>query len=260
MAGATTQEELVESQFGGQASAYLSSAVHASGADLDALVATVHGMAGARVLDLGCGAGHVAFAAARHVGEVVACDLSPRMLETVASAAASRGIANLRTQQASAERLPFADGEFDAVLSRFSAHHWRNMTAGLREASRVLRPGGLFGLVDAVSPGVPILDTHLQAVELLRDPSHVRDYTRAEWEAAMAGAGLIVTATERHRIRLEFDDWIARMRTQAVLADAIRRLQHASPEDVARHFAIGADGSFDLDVALFRAVKPGGAD
>lgn len=85
-----TQEALVEKQFGAQASAYLASAVHAGGEDLAALSALTHGKRGARVLDMGTGGGHVAYAIAPHVSEVVAYDLSAEMLSVVARTAAER--------------------------------------------------------------------------------------------------------------------------------------------------------------------------
>jgi SAM-dependent methyltransferase len=252
---ARTQEALAAAQFGAQAGAYLTSAVHAQGADLAALAALAAGQAGARVLDLGCGGGHVAYAVAPHVGEVVAYDLSAGMLEVVAAAARERGLGNLRTVQGPAERLPFADASFDLVLSRYSAHHWRDFAAGLREAARVVRPGGRAGFVDAVSAGGPACDTFLQAVELLRDTSHVRDRTRAEWEAALADAGLLAGATTAFRVRLDFATWVARMRTPAPLVAAIRALQDAATDTVRQHFAIEPDGSFMLDVALFAADR-----
>jgi hypothetical protein len=109
--------------------------------------------------------------------------------------------------------------------------------------------------VDAVSPGVTLLDTLLQATELLRDPSHVRDYSRAEWEAAMVRAGLRPTSVSAHLVRLDFASWIERMRTPRVQVDAIRALQAAMSACVARYFEIGPDGSFTLDVGLFAASK-----
>jgi ubiquinone/menaquinone biosynthesis C-methylase UbiE len=251
-----TQEALVGRQFGSQAAAYLTSAVHAQGADLEALIALVDAAANPRVLDLGCGGGHVSYGVAARAREVVAYDLSAQMLEVVARAAAERGIANLVTQQGKVERLPYSDASFDCVLSRYSAHHWRDFDAALREAARVLKPGGLAGFVDAISPGVPLLDTNIQAIELLRDPSHVRDYSRPEWEAAMIRAGLCPVTTSAYRVRIDFASWVARMRTPKVQIDAIRALQATMAESVTQHFEIAADGSFTLDVALFRASKP----
>jgi SAM-dependent methyltransferase len=208
------------------------------------------------VLDLGCGAGHVSFAVAPHVRSVVAYDLSPEMLTVVAQAATARGFDNLTTKQGVAERLPFADGEFDCVLSRYSAHHWRDFDAGLREAARALKPGGIAGVVDSVSVGSALLDTYLQAVELLRDPSHVRSRSRSEWDDAINRAGLVPGVVRPFRVRLEFAVWIERMRAPPVRADAIRALQALMSDSVTRHFAVEADGSFCIDVALFEAAKP----
>ncbi len=251
-----THETLVNTQFGAQAGAYLKSAVHAQGPDLEALAALVAGKNEARVLDLGCGGGHVSFAVAKHVREIVAYDLSADMLAVVAKAARERGFGNLSTQQGVAEKLPFADTSFDFVLSRFSAHHWRDVDAGMREAARVVRPGGTVAIVDAISPGTPVLDTFLQTLEMLRDPSHVRDYTRAEWVAMMTRAPLVAGEARQYRLRLDFQSWLERMRTPKVQADAIRALYAAMSADVRRHFAIEADNSFTIDVMMLVTAKP----
>ena len=250
-----SHEALLGQQFGARAAAYLTSAVHAQGADLEALADLVRGKPEARVLDLGCGGGHVSFAVAPHADSVMAYDLSAEMLEVVAHAARERGLANIATQRGMVERLPFADASFDFVFSRYSAHHWWDFDAGLREAARVLKPGGIAAFVDSICPGVPLFDTYLQSVELLRDPSHVRSYSRAEWDTAIARAGLVCTATRRHRIRLMFPVWVERMSTPKLQCDAIRALQNAMSESVTRYFNIGADGSFDLDVMFAQATK-----
>lgn len=204
MMTAKTHESVVAGQFGPRAAAYVTSAVHAQGEDLQSLGEIVRGHKSARALDLGCGGGHVSFHVAPHVAEVVAYDLSEEMLAAVRSAAAERGLANIVTRQGAVERLPFEDASFDFVLSRFSAHHWRDFAAGLREARRVLKRSGRAVFMDAVTPGQGLLDTYLQTIELLRDPSHFRNYSRAEWRQALTDAGFVPDAGTARKVPLEF--------------------------------------------------------
>jgi SAM-dependent methyltransferase len=246
---------LVTQQFGARAGAYVESAVHAQGADLDQAAALLDGRNSARVLDLGCGGGHVSFCAAARVAEVIAYDLSADMLAAVARVAAERGYANITTKQGRAEALPFPDTHFDVVLSRYSAHHWHGFGQALAEARRVLRPGGRALFMDVVSPGLGLLDTYLQSVELIRDPSHVRDYSIAEWVEALAAAGFTLASVTARRLRLDFATWVARMATPQTQSDTIRALQAQMAEDVARHFAIEADGSFTIDTAAIEVTR-----
>jgi SAM-dependent methyltransferase len=249
-----SQHEVAQSQFGPRADAYVTSAVHASGADLDAVERIASRTRPARALDLGCGGGHVAYRLAPHAHEVIACDLSKDMLAAVSQAAAQKGFPNVRTIEAPAEALPFDDASFDLVACRFTAHHWQDFRAGIAEAHRVARPGAPAVFIDVVAPDRPLLDTHLQAVELLRDTSHVRDYTIAEWSRTVEGAGFTVQAVTRHRLRMAFQSWVERMRTPAPLFEAIRALQSHASSDVRAYFEIEEDGSFMLDVMMLEAV------
>lgn len=249
-----SHERLVEDQFGPRAAAYVSSPVHAQGEDLDALEAIISAARPEKAIDLGAGGGHVAYRMSPHAGAVTAVDLSAEMTTAIAATAASRGLANIETVTAPAEALPCTDGQFDFLGCRFSAHHWRDFEGGLREARRALKPGASAVFIDACSPGGPALDTHLQAIELLRDMSHVRDYTVAEWGAALVRAGFLVRASRSWRIRMDFDQWIARMRTPDENVRAIRVLQSAAADNVRSHFAIEADGSFMLDTMMIEAV------
>ena len=252
-----THAGTVAGQFGPQADAYVASAVHAAGADLDRIAAIAAEVGAAAphawALDLGCGGGHVAYRMAGEIGKVVAYDLSAEMLAAVAATAAERGLANIMTEQGAAERLPFADGAFALVASRYSAHHWGDLDAALREARRVAVPGGRVVFADVVSPGRPLADTWLQALELLRDPSHGRNLALAEWVAALDRAGLAVTRATTGRLRLDFPTWIARMRTPPAHVAAIESLMDAAPAEVRRHFAFEADRSFTIDTAVIEA-------
>ena len=249
-----TVHNLVSKQFSPRAAAYVQSAVHAQGEDLKELAEFASANRFARALDLGCGGGHASFALAPHVGEITAYDLSAEMLSAVAAEAARRGFANLKTQQGTVEKLPFADASFDFAVTRFSAHHWHDIRAGLREARRVLKLGAPAMFLDVFAPANPLLDTFLQTFEMLRDPSHVRDYSVAEWTNMLREAGFDPSAATERRIHIDYAQWIARMQTPKVYADAIRALQKDMSEDVLKHYAIEADGSFMLDVMSMKAV------
>jgi ubiquinone/menaquinone biosynthesis C-methylase UbiE len=247
-------EDVVADQFGPRAKAYVESAVHAQGEDLVALEAIVSQAAPTHALDLGTGGGHVAYLLARHARTVTASDLSADMLAVVAATARDRGLGNIETVVARAERLPFGASTFDFIACRYSAHHWREFEGGLREARRVIGAGVPAVFIDAYSPGPALLDTHLQAVELLRDGSHVRDYTASEWTRALARCGFAIRAVRTWRVRMDFPVWTARMRTPDGNVRAIRDLQAAASAEVHAHYVIEPDGSFMLDTMMLETV------
>jgi ubiquinone/menaquinone biosynthesis C-methylase UbiE len=254
-----THDQAVHDQFDPRATAYLASAVHAQGPDLlhaRVLVAALRGPLDS-LLDVGCGAGHLSFALAPAFRRVVAVVPSPGMLTTVAHEAAARGLSQLEVQQGSAESLPFADATFEVVASRFSAHHWRFAESGVREMCRVLRPGGRLLMIDTVGHEDALVDTHLQAIELLRDPSHVRNRSVSQWRRLLEHAGLRDTQDAQWPLRLEFTSWVERMRTPASRVGMIRELQHSAAREVHEALSLEADGSFRIDVGSFWARKGG---
>jgi ubiquinone/menaquinone biosynthesis C-methylase UbiE len=246
-------QKTVEAQFGATAGAYLTSMVHSQGEDLKAIGAHLGARKPGRVLDLGCGGGHVTYTAAPLAESVVAYDLSAEMLRTVAEEAARRGLLNISTAQGRAEALPFAAQSFDWVCTRYSAHHWADVRKAMHEVRRVLKPGGSFLLVDVCAPAEVLCDTHLQTIELLRDGSHVRDYSVQEWRGFLHAAGFVIEAEQAWKLDLDFDSWVRRMRTPQVYVEAIRTLLHAAPDEVKGYFAVADDGSFRVDTALFQA-------
>ena len=92
-----------------------------------------------------------------------------------------------------------------------------------------------------------MLDTFLQTIELLRDPSHGRNYSPAEWLAALAAAGFTPVAMVARRLPLDFTAWVGRMKTPPIHVAAMRSLQLGASEAVRTHFDIAEDGSFTLD-------------
>jgi ubiquinone/menaquinone biosynthesis C-methylase UbiE len=248
-----SHETIVDDQFGSRANEYVKSAVHAGGDDLDALEAVAVREKPDRAVDVGSGGGHVAYRLAGHARVVTAVDLSAAMTNAVKDTARQRGMLNIKTCVAPAERMPFDDASFDFLACRFSAHHWRDFEAGLREARRIMTPGATAVFIDVVSPSHAAFDTHLQVVELLRDPSHVRDYTLSEWTVALDRAGFRVRSTQMRRLRMDYPTWVERMRTPEPHRAAIRSLQQSASLETTTYYAIEADGSFTLDTLQIEA-------
>ena len=94
-----------------------------------------------------------------------------------------------------------------------------------------------------------------ESVEVLRDTSHVRDYSASEWLRQVSEAGLHTRSTTRQRLRLEYTSWVERMRTPQALRVAIRELQQAMGAEVREYFEIEADGSFSTDVLVLWAER-----
>jgi SAM-dependent methyltransferase len=111
---------------------------------------------GGRVLDVGCGPGHLANRLARDHGlEVTGLDLDPMMVERARANAVQTVVAERRPTfvVGGVAALPFPDGSFDLVVSTLSMHHWADATAGQAEIGRVLCPGGR-ALIWDIRPGV----------------------------------------------------------------------------------------------------------
>jgi ubiquinone/menaquinone biosynthesis C-methylase UbiE len=205
-----------------------------------------------RVLDVGCGAGHTALAFAPRVAEVVALDLTDAMLDQTLELATERGFANVRVQRGDAADLPFPDDRFDVVTSRLSAHHYADAGAAVREAARVLAPGGIFLLSDTVAPEEPARDTFLNCFELLRDASHVRDYRISEWRGMLRDAGFEPEQLGQWKIEQDFDPWVERIGTHPDAVAGLRALFDHVPQEVRSTFDIRGDGdyAFTLQLAL----------
>ena len=250
----------VSQQFSPAAENYRKSAVHSAGPDLEAMLQSAQLAADALILDAGCGAGHTGAAFAAQVGRVIAYDLTETMLEQVMILAQEKGITNLETQLGDVESLPYDDHSLDAIVSRYSAHHWPNPQQALNEFARVTKPGGVFMLSDIVAPEEPMADSYLQTLEVLRDPSHVRDHSISQWQAMMEAAGYTVEVVMTHDLPLHMGQWLARINTPPTYAAAIRELMLGAPQAVRERFSLpteipaGDDCTFTIPGAVLRGV------
>ena len=235
MAGSDQIHQLVAANFGPVAEKYATSPGHANQAALDHLVELVAPAASAAVLDIATGAGNVALAFAPHVARVVAFDLTPSMLEQTLKTAATRGLINVEAVQGLAEDLPFENDTFDVVTVRLAPHHYADIQTAVDEMARVARPGGKVVIVDTTVPEDDTLDQEINEMETLRDNSHVQNYRPSVWRAMVERAGLTVVhesvAPYTEDFKMEFEEWIERIRTPEAEAEELRRrFRGASPE------------------------------
>jgi len=243
-------KEAVRRQFAPVAASYAASVVHAGGPDLRAMLDALPLRGDERLLDVGCGPGHTALAFAPRVAAVAAVDLTEDMLTQGRRLAAERGIGNTTFQQGDVEELPFSDGSFDLVTSRYSAHHYPHPDRALREIARVLEPGGAFLLVDVVAPDDPRADLLLNRIEALRDPSHVRDHIVGQWGDMLAASGFAPEQRGAWPLRLEFSAWVARMNTPPASIGEIKALLDGASPAARAALLAEQDYSFSAPVAL----------
>lgn len=223
-------KQKVQQQFGANAAAYATSPVHAKGDSLARLIALTQPQPTWQVLDVATAAGHTAFAFAPHVAHVTATDLTPQMLTVAADLAVQKSISNVSFELADAEDLPYEAATFDLVTCRIAPHHFPDIQQFIKEAARVLKPGGLLAVVDNIVPGTHLrgkkarlineAGAYVNAFEKLRDPSHGRCWSVNEWEHGLRQAGFALQQQELLSKEMEFGLWAARM--QAAPDDIIR--------------------------------------
>lgn len=225
----------VQKQFGRTAAAYVESPNHAKGEDLDRIVALAAEHGGSRVVDVGTGVGHTLRRVAPVFRTAIGVDATREMLAAGVGVLAGAGVKNALLVQADATALPIASGSADVVTSRLAAHHFADAAGAFREVARILRPGGLFVLVDNYAPDEPELERFINEVETLRDPSHVCNQTVAGWSDLLRQAGLRTTVDSDTAItKLTTENWLERSQTPPDRVEEVRRrLRTASRSAVA---------------------------
>jgi SAM-dependent methyltransferase len=213
---------LSQERFGKLAAGYVSSSSHAKGADLDRLVEAGNPQADWLVLDVATGGGHTALKFAPRVRQVIATDLTPRMLAAAQKFILGQGIANISFELVDAEDLSFAADTFDLVTCRIAPHHFPDCARFIQEGQRVLKPGGLLLVQDHLLPEDRAAARFVDAFERLRDPSHNRAFSHSEWLRLFADAGLQVEHTGEIIKRHQLLPWAER---QGCLPETISQLR-----------------------------------
>lgn len=251
----STQHQVNQQQYQEKSEAYLHSAVHAQGPEFVKMQSVIAKFPQAQVLDLGCGGGHVTYHVATAAERVIAYDLCAEMVELVLTQAQQKALHNVQGKVGAAEQLDFPDQSFDVVLSRYSAHHWQNLGQAMQEIYRILKPQGKVVFFDVIGSADPILDTFLQTIEMIRDPSHVRDYSLAEWTRIAEYHGFQIEVVEKQALQLDFQTWVQRMQTPAASVATIRELQQKVSDQVRDYYQIQADGSFTTPTCYLQFTK-----
>src|SRR4029077_2842521 len=135
-------QSLIRDQFTRQATPFSTAAPIASEAALRMIIDAAKPGPDDTVLDVACGGGIVVCAFAPHLRDATGIDVTPAMLERARALAAERGLANVTWQEGEVERLPYPDGAFTIVVTRFAMHHFLDPAAVFREMVRVCAPPG----------------------------------------------------------------------------------------------------------------------
>jgi len=155
------------------------------------------------VLDVACGPGIVACAAARNASRVTGIDLTPAMIDQAQKRQRALGLSNLEWRVGNASALPFSDGAFDVVLTRYSFHHLAEPMVALREMKRVCRPGGRLVVIDATPS--PETQAAYDRMELLRDRSHTSALTLEQLRTIGREVGLAEQHIDGYRLEAELN-------------------------------------------------------
>jgi len=225
--------DVTRAEFARQAAQFSQSAATTDPALVARFVDAVGRDARGRVLDVACGPGIVTAALAAAAREVVALDLTPEMLAKAKARCSAAGRANVVFMQGSAGALAFPTGSFDAVVTRLSFHHFLEPPKVLAEMLRVLKVGGTLAVADVVSSEHADKAALQNAIEALRDPSHVRMLSGSELVGLIAGAGVAIDRQESWDKAREFEEWVgivANPERVAPLRTVVRALAEAGQD------------------------------
>lgn len=205
-------KDKVREQFGRTADGYVRNRGFAQGEDLAESARLLKPSVEDVMLDVACGGGHTALYFAPMVRSVVASDLTMQMLKKAQEFISEEGgVENVTFREADAEDLPFPSGSFTLLTCRIAPHHFPDVPRALREFHRVLRrKEGRMVIIDTLLPDDVEIADFFQAAERLRDPTHVRAYTKSEWVNMIDDAGFDVQSSKLFPKTHEFQEWAKR--------------------------------------------------
>jgi len=225
------KKQSARDRFGRRSDAYSKSSILSNKDHLNLIIDLASPEESDSVLDIATGNGFLAFEFAEKVSRVIGCDMTEDMLDIAESIRKDRKLDNVAFDVMDAESLRFEDGSFDIVSCRFAFHHFTNPKKVISEMVRVCRNGGKIVLVDGLSSEDPVKSEYHNRIEQIRDPSHVRLYSRSELIRMLQDAGLRVTHAREWDADFYFDEWIAIANPGEEIAEQVRSMMINSIED-----------------------------
>jgi ubiquinone/menaquinone biosynthesis C-methylase UbiE len=181
--------------------------------------------AGARILDVAGGTGQLGRYLCSGGASALIVDLTDAMLAAGLRAVLEEGRSDVSFVRGDASALPFPDGQFDVVVSRFALHHMDDPGSAIAEMVRVCRPTGSLTLVDMTAGGA----LH-DELERLRDPSHTRALAAEELVQLLGSCGREPRLTDEHEHTMPAEPWLDRARTPAAQRVRIRQVLEAEAD------------------------------
>lgn len=225
------KKQSARDRFGRRSDAYSKSGILSNKDHLNLIIDLASPEESDSVLDIATGNGFLAFEFAEKVSRVIGCDMTEDMLDIAESIRKDRELDNVSFEVMDAESLRFEDGSFDIVSCRFAFHHFTNPKKVISEMVRVCRNGGEIVLVDGLSSEDPVKSEYHNHIEQIRDPSHVRLYSRSELIKMLQDAGLRITHAREWDADFYFDEWIAIADPGEEIAEQVRSMMINSIED-----------------------------
>jgi SAM-dependent methyltransferase len=231
----SAHRDVILDQFTRQASPFANAPAIRNQEALRRIVAMAEAGGDDTALDVACGPGLLVCAFAKVVRHAMGIDVTPEMLEQARLEQKRTGLENVTWQLCNIPPLPFADQTFSIVTSRFALHHLLDPLAVLKEMRRVCLPGGRIVIADS-APSPEKADA-FNAMERLRDPSHVRAMPVEQLRGLFRDAGLAEPRQEFYRLEGDLEDLLQRSFPNAGDADRIRKIFEASLADDALDMA-----------------------
>lgn len=197
-------DKLIMDQFTRQAVPFASIPGHSAEEATKLLVKMANVGKGDVLLDVACGPGMLVCALAQYAKHVTGVDLVPAMIDLAKKAQQEKNLNNVSWDIGNVLSLPYKDGTFSVVVSRYTFHHFLDPKAVLQEMVRVVAPKGRVAVIDVFTSSLE-QSAEYDRVEKLRDPSHVHTLTLQQLQDVAASVGLEKLAVKFYKVEIELE-------------------------------------------------------